>query len=64
MNFIITYLFVGIVIAFLVDLLQDGLVKRDALPQEIKENWGLVQRLIVICLWPYAIVKFIEGLIK
>lgn len=64
MNFIITYLIVGGVVSFLVDLLLDGLINKGMIPPELRKSWGNTQRILVICLWPYAIVKFIEAFIK
>ena len=61
MNYLITYLIIGFVISFLVDLLQDDLVRRGALPEDLRDHWGWFERFLCITIWPFAIYKFIEG---
>jgi hypothetical protein len=61
---ILTYLFIGVVFTFLVDLLISFLTK---INHPILLNgflWNHSQRVWCVILWPLAVVWFIGGFIK
>ena len=59
---ILTYLIIGVIVSFIVDLLQDHLTEKGLLDPEIKESWGWSERCICIILWPMAIIMFMKGI--
>ncbi len=63
LQYIITYLLIGVAISFLVDISFDNI--RGKLEYEDEEfEWGNVERLVIILIWPYAIILLIKGMIK
>ena len=64
MNLIITYLFIGVVVSFLIDLLQEKLTEKGYLDPEIKETWGWTERCICIAIWPYGLYVFFNAFLN
>ena len=64
MNYLLLYLTIGLVHSILLDIMREFLGKRGLIPQDIYEEWNWVMRTIAIIIWPWAIYKFIRGLIK
>lgn len=64
MNLIITYLLTGVLVSFLIDLLQDRLVRIGYLDPKIQESWGWIERCICIAIWPYGIYVFINAFLN
>ena len=64
MNLIITYLLIGVLVSFLIDLIQDNLVKKGYLDPEIQESWGWQERCICIAIWPYGLYVFITAFLN
>ena len=64
LNYTISYLLSGIFVSFILDLQQDHMTKKGIMEQEFRDNWGIAERLIVILLWPIAIIIFLKALLK
>ena len=70
MDMILNYIFVGFIFIFVMDILMSKLKNNDYLTPDI--NWGWVQRLIAVAIWPIALlwfciiflVTFIKGFFK
>ena len=61
MNELFIYLSIGFVISFLVDVLQDDLVRRGTLPEDTRDHWGWFERILCMLIWPFAIYQFVKG---
>ena len=64
MNLIITYLLIGLLVSFLLDLTQEKLIEKGYLDPEIKDSWGWTERCICIVLWPYGLYIFINAFLN
>ena len=60
---ILTYLFIGVIFTFLVDLLIDRLSNFNVYLSE-DMGWDNLQRTFCILLWPFALTVFIVAFIK
>jgi hypothetical protein len=56
----VTYLFIGIVFTFLMDLLSDHL-NNIGMPQRSLTNW---ERLTCVIIWPVGVTIFLVSFIK
>jgi len=67
LNFVMWYLLIGTIFTFFVDLINNWLAsmgdKIDWNPPN-EEDWGLVERLMSILLWPWAAYVFISAYLK
>ena len=57
-----TYIVIGICIAFLCDLLLNN-VNLKAI-KNIKKTWGIKERIILILIWPIVILVFLYHFLK
>ena len=57
-----TYIVIGICIAFLCDLLLNN-VNLKAI-KNIKKTWGIKERIILILIWPVIILVFLYNFFK
>lgn len=64
LQYILTYLIIGIFVSFLTDLQRDWLMKRELFDKELYNNWGILERIFVVVLWPFAVIIYIKGFIK
>jgi len=63
LNYIITYLVIGVTMSFCFDLWLEAFMSK--MKEEITDfDWGWMERFFVILLWPYAIFLLIKGIIK
>ena len=62
--FILHYIIIGIAVSFLTDIQRDFLVKRGLFDQDLYDKWGISERIIVITLWPMAVIIYIKGMLK
>ena len=56
MNMVLNYIFIGFIFIFVMDILMGKLKKKDLLSSEI--DWGWIQRLICVAVWPLALLWF------
>ena len=62
---ILTYILIGMLFAIFVELLADYLKSIGTWPFDPAEDpWNWMVRILIIFLWPIAIVIFIRGYIK
>jgi len=64
---ILTYLFIGVVFTFLVDLLIVHLTKTNHLVitnNSLDLSWDNSQRVLCVILWPFAMVVFLIAFIR
>tara|TARA_B100000900_G_C20063733_1_gene507070 strand:- start:323 stop:529 length:207 start_codon:yes stop_codon:yes gene_type:complete len=59
MNTIITYLFIGVVVAFLIDVSQQNLKNKGLLDQDLEWTW--IERVVAILAWPYGVYVFLKS---
>ncbi len=63
LQFILSYLLIGVCVSFLVDISFSTI--REKLELEDDEfEWGNVERIVIILIWPYAIILLIKGILK
>ena len=61
----LTYLFIGIIFGFLVELAADYLKRIKGWPFPPSEDpYNMVMRILVVLLWPPGLVIFIYGFLK
>ena len=58
----VTYMTIGVIFTFLVELLIDWLISNEALKS--KEDWGWSERILCIWIWPIALLVLVDGYIK
>ena len=63
LQYIASYLFIGICISFLVDI-SFGTIREKLESEDDEFEWGNVERLVIILIWPYAIFLLIKGILK
>ena len=67
LNYIMWYLFIGTIFTFLVDVINNWLSSNahriDYIPPT-DEDWGMVERIVSIILWPFAMYVFIAAFYK
>tara|TARA_B100000575_G_C22857791_1_gene501448 strand:- start:300 stop:506 length:207 start_codon:yes stop_codon:yes gene_type:complete len=59
MNTIITYLFIGVIVAFLIDVSQQSFRNKGLIDPNLEWTW--VERVVAILLWPYGVWVFIRS---
>tara|TARA_S200002703_G_scaffold159327_1_gene172400 strand:- start:210 stop:464 length:255 start_codon:yes stop_codon:yes gene_type:complete len=64
LNIIISYIIIGICVSFLTDLQRDWLMRKEMFEQELYDNWGILERIFVVVLWPMAVIIYIKGFIE
>jgi hypothetical protein len=63
MNYILTYLLIGTLYTFLIELLADHLAKEYKL-YDLKNELTLMVRVMSILIWPIGMIVFLNGYIK
>jgi hypothetical protein len=58
------YLMVGIGFSFVLDLMNDYLFRHDLQEKDLFEQWGILQRIVLITFWPIGMLIFILSLIR
>ena len=60
---ILNYFFIGFAFIFLVDLLLKSKYILNH-PQKINKNWGWLERIVCIVIWPLAALVFLGAFFK
>ena len=61
----ITYLIIGIVFGFLVELSANAVKKWGKWPfKQSEDPYNMVMRILVVLLWPAGLIIFINGIVK
>ena len=63
LQFILSYLLIGVCISFLVDI-SFGTIREKLESEDDEFTWGNLERIVIILIWPYAIILLIKGMIK
>jgi len=61
----ITYLTIGIVFGFLVELSANAVKKWGEWPfKQSEDPYNMIMRILVVLLWPAGLIIFINGILK
>ncbi len=64
LQFILSYLLIGVCISFLVDISFGTIREKFESEDDDEFEWGNVERIVIILIWPYAIILLIKGILK
>ena len=62
MNTNITYLFIGVIVAFLIDVSQQSLKNKGLLDADVEWSW--FERVLCIMIWPYGVYVFLKSFFR
>ena len=63
LQYILSYLLIGVCISFLIDI-SFGTIREKIESNDDEFAWGNVERIVIILIWPYAIILLIKGILK
>ena len=66
LQWVASYLMIGVVFTFLVDMMTQFLHKQSRVNYEAPsmDEWGIVERLLCIILWPLGMYVFLRGITR